>query len=89
MISLCCIDVAHAVMSLSHLRHCPHVSHIACLEHLCGYIRKFSHGALKFCTGIPNHETHFGEHPMKYDWRETAYSNPTEEIPHDAITPKG
>ena len=40
MISLCRLDIAHAIMSSSHFRHCPRVRHIECLKHVCGYIRK-------------------------------------------------
>ena len=37
---------------------------------------------------IPDHESIFGDNPIKYDWMETVYGNPTEEIPDDAPTPK-
>ena len=39
--------------------------------------------------GIPDHESIFGEQPNNYDWMETVYSCPTEEIPEDAPEPKG
>ena len=40
MISLCRLDIAHAIMSLSRFRHCPRVGHIKCLKHVCGYSHK-------------------------------------------------
>ena len=39
--------------------------------------------------GFPDHESIFGEQPNKYDWMETVYGCPTEEIPEDAPEPKG
>ena len=38
--------------------------------------------------GFPDHESIFGEQPNKYDWMETVYGCPTEEIPEDAPEPK-
>ena len=39
--------------------------------------------------GNPDHKSVFGEQPNKYDWMETVYGCPTEEIPEDAPEPKG
>ena len=47
MISLCRLDIAHAIMSLSHFSHCPRVRHIKHLKHVCGYIWKFSQGGIQ------------------------------------------
>ena len=89
MISLCRFDIAHAIMSLSRFRHCPRQGHIDRLKRVCGYIRKFPQGAIQFHMGIPDHESIFGEQPNKYNWMETVYGCPTEEIPKDAPEPKG
>ena len=43
----------------------------------------------EFCTSIPNHEATFGEYPEQYDWMETVYGLPTEELPQNMPTPKG
>ena len=56
---------------------------------MCGYIQKFPQGAICFRTGIPNHESFFGEAPMKYDWMETVYRCLVEEILDNAPTAKG
>ena len=64
-ISLCWLDIAHAIMSLSHFCHCPRVRHIECLKHVCGYIWKFPQGRIRIRTGIPNHEAIFGDEPVK------------------------
>ena len=89
MILLCRFDIAQAIMSLSCFRHCPRQGHIDQLKHVCGYIRKFPQGAICFCTGIPDHEKIFGTSPIQYDWMETVYWNPQEEVPHDCPQPKG
>ena len=56
---------------------------------MCGYICKFPQGAIHFCTGIPDHEKKFGTSPVQYDWMETIYGNPQEEVLHDCPQPKG
>ena len=89
MVSLCHMDLAHAVMLLSQFCHCPHTGHIHHLQGIFSYIHKFPQGAIQFCIGIPNHESTFREHPPKYDWMESVYRSPVEEIPHDAPEPKG
>ena len=89
MISLCRFDIAHAIMSLSHFRHCPCCGHVNRLKHICGYVKKFPQGALRFRTGIPDNESIFGTHPVKYEWMETVYGCPSETLPDNAPPPKG
>ena len=89
MISLCRLDLAHAIMSLSRFRHAPRQGHLDRLMNVCGYIRKFPQAAIRIQTGIPNHEATFGEYAEKYDWMETVYGTPTEELPPNMPTPKG
>ena len=55
----------------------------------CGYVRKFPQAAIRIRTGIPNHEARFGEYPEHYDWMETVYGTPTEELPPNMPTTKG
>ena len=76
-------------MSLSCFCHCPHQGHIDHLKRVCGYIREFPQGVIRFRMGIPDHESVFGEQSTKYDWMETVYSCPIEEIPEDAPEQKG
>ena len=89
MVSLCWLDIAHALMPLSRFCQCPRKGHIVGLKHVCGYIKKFPQGAICIHTGIPDHESVFGENLVKYDWMETVYGNQSEEIPADAQAPKG
>ena len=63
MISLCQLDVAHAIISLSHFRHCPRQGHIDQLKQLGGYIHTFPQGTLQFQIGLPDHESLFGSFP--------------------------
>ena len=76
-------------MSLSRYRHAPRKGHLDRLMRVCGYVRKFPQAAIRICTGIPNHEDTFGEYPEQYDWMETVYGSPTEELPPNMPTPKG
>ena len=89
MISLGCFDIAQSIMSFYRFRHCPRIGHVEQLKRVCGYIRKYPQGAIRFRTDIPDHEYTFGANPIKYDWVETVYGNPTEEIPNNMPTPKG
>ena len=56
---------------------------------MCGYVRKFPQGAIRFRIGIPDHEAIFGAAPIKYDWMETVYCNPIEELLKNAPVTKG
>ena len=89
MISLCRLDLAHSIMSLSHYRHAPRKGHLDHLMRVYGYVCKFPQAPIRICTGIPNHEATFGEYPEQYDWMETVYGSSTEELPPNMPTPKG
>ena len=88
-IQLCRFDVAQAVMSMSRFRHAPRVGHIDRIKRICGYLAKFPHAAIRFRTGIPNHEETYGSEPTQHDWSQTVYDSPSEDIPANAPTPKG
>ena len=88
-ISLCRFDVLHAVMSLGRFRAAPRQGHLERLKRVCGHLRKHPHGALRFRTGIPNHEATCGETPVRFDWMETVHGNPQEPIDPRAPPPKG
>ena len=88
-VTLSRINVAHAVMSLGRFRASPRQGHLERLKRLIGYMKKRSNCAIRFRTGIPDWETHFGSDPIKYDWMETVYGCPAEDIDPRAPTPKG
>ena len=89
MISLCCMDIAQAIILLSQFRHCPHQGHVDHLKRVCSSIHKFPQVTIRFRVGIPDHDSIFGMHPTKYDWMETVYGTPAEDIPSNAPTAKG
>jgi len=59
-----------------------------CLKRLVGYMQKRPNCAIRFRTGIPNFEGIFGE-ATRYNWMETVYRCPKEEIDHRALPPLG
>jgi hypothetical protein len=79
-ISLCRMDVVHTVMSLGRFRAAPREGHLERLKKLVGYMKKRSGGAIRFRTEIPKHEEVFGYEPVRYDWMETVYGCPPEDI---------
>ena len=89
MITLCHSDIAQAIMSLNRFCQSPHIGHVECLIHIIGYICHFPPAAICFRTGIPDHETIFGDTPIIHEWMHTIYGNMTEDIPPDMPTPKG
>ena len=89
MISLCHMDIAQAIMSLSRFHHCPRQGHVDHLKRVCGYICKFPQGAIRFRVGIPDHESIFGAQPTKYEWMEAVYGTPVKDTPSNTPMTKG
>jgi hypothetical protein len=88
-ISLSRFDVAHAVMSLSRFRAAPRQGHLDRVKRVIGYMKKRSGGAIRFRTGVPNWEKYYDEDAIRYDWMESVYGTPDEDIDPRAPTPKG
>jgi hypothetical protein len=72
---------------MSRYRTAPRVGHVERLKRIYGYLRKRPDGAIRFRTGIPNHETQ--GLPVKYDWMQSVYGNVIEELPDEMPEPKG
>ncbi len=89
LITLSRFDIGQTVMSLGRFRHAPRVGHLDRLKRLVGYLRKRSGCAIRFRTDVPDHEAKFGNDPIVYDWMETVYGKPPEEIDPRAPMPKG
>jgi len=89
MITLRRSDIAQAIMSLNRFRQAPRKGHVERLHRIIGYLRQYPQGALRFRTGIPDHETVFGAESVKYDWMHSIYGNVTEELPPNMPVPKG
>ena len=89
LITLSRFDIGQTVMSLGRFRSAPRVGHLDRLKRLIGYLKKRCGCAIRFRTEIPNHEEKFGNEPVRYDWMESVYGRPPEEIDPRAPTPKG
>ena len=88
-VTLSRLDVAHAVMSLGRFRACPRQGHLERLKRLVGYLKKRPNCAIRFRTDVPDWEASFGDDPIQYDWMETVYGRPEEDIDPRAPLPKG
>jgi len=85
-ISIGRFDIATAVMSLSSFRAMPRRGHLERVKRVYGYLCKFRHFKIRFRTEEPDYS---GLNLKKYDWANTAYGNPSEELPKDAPPPLG
>ena len=89
LIMLSQFDNAHAIMSLGCFCAVPYEGHMEHLKHVIGYVQKCLHCAIQFRAGIPNCKEQFGDEPVRYNWTETIYGSPQEEIDPNAPNPKG
>ena len=88
-------DIACAVMTLSKHRVFPRQGHLQHILQVFGYLWKYPDGALRFCTGIPDHESSFRVFERESSFRvierecEKMFCSPIkEEISHNAPDPK-
>jgi hypothetical protein len=79
-------DIHCAVATMGSFRVAPRQGHLARLQRIYGYIKKYPNGAIRFRTNIPNHEAFY--QPSQHKW-EGLYSDAQEELPHDMPTPLG
>ena len=52
-------------------------------------MKKRAGGAIRFRTGIPDWEAIFDQDAVRYDWMESIYGCPPEDVDPKAPTPKG
>jgi hypothetical protein len=57
------------------------------LKRIYGYLKRNPDGAIRFRTGIPDHESR--EPPVKYDWINSVYGPNPEELPTNMPPPLG
>jgi hypothetical protein len=81
------IDILVGVTTMSSFRVAPRQGHLDRLKRMYGYLRKNPDGAIRFRTGIPDHESH--NIPKTYDWIDSVYGSHNEELPPDMPVPKG
>jgi len=88
-ITLCRFDIAHAVMSLGRFRAAPREGHLERVKRIVGYLKKNPNCAIRYRTGIPDWESIFNAEAVRYDWMESVYGCPEEEVDPKAPPPKG
>jgi hypothetical protein len=80
-------DILMGVATMSSFRIAPRQGHLDRLKRMYGYLKRQPDGAIRFRTGIPDHESH--EMPTKYDWINSVYGPNEEELPFNMPPPKG
>jgi hypothetical protein len=75
-------------MTLGRFRSQPRQGHLDRIKRICGYLRKFPDGAIRFRTGRPDHSV-AEQKIVDYDWMYSVYGKTTDEIPSAMPVPKG
>jgi len=86
-VTLVRFDIFAAVMTLGRFRAAPRQGHLDRLKRVCGYLRRFPEGAIRYRTGLPDYTEH--DTGTNHLWEYTVYGSTKEEIPQDMPTPKG
>ena len=85
-ISLGRYDIFCATMTMGRFRAAPKAGHLQRLQRICGYLKKYPDGAIRFRTEIPDH-SHLDH--VTYDWAYSVYGDSKEELPFGVPTPRG
>ena len=85
-VSLGRYDIFCVTMTMGRFRAAPRVGHLQRLQRICGYLRKYPEGAIRFRTEIPDY-THLDH--VSYDWTYSVYGNSHEELPYNMPVPRG
>jgi Reverse transcriptase (RNA-dependent DNA polymerase) len=80
-------DIFIGVATMSGFRIAPRQGHMDRLKRMYGYLKRQPDGAVRFRTGIPDHESR--DTPKQYEWINSVYGPNQEELPDDMPTPKG
>ena len=80
-------ELLAGIASLSSFRVAPRVGHLERLKRMYGFLRRRPDAAIRFRTGIPNHER--ANIPDQFDWTQSVYGKLTEELPSDMPIPRG
>jgi hypothetical protein len=73
-------------MTMGRFRAAPRIGHLARLERIAGFLRKYPDGAIRFRTDIPDYSDL--DH-IEYDWEYSVYGDSQEELPSNMPTPRG
>jgi hypothetical protein len=85
-ISLGRYDIHCVTMPMGRFRASPRAGHLHRLQPICGYLKKYPDGAIRFRTKIPDY-SHLDH--VTYDWSYSIYGNSKEELPPKMPTPRG
>ena len=85
-VSLCHLDIASAVMTLSSFRAKPQVGHLMRAKQMVGYLYSFRGAALRFRTHEPDYS---GIPEPVHEWDYSVYGNVEEYVPSDIPEPLG
>ena len=87
LITLGRFDISVSVATMGSFRAAPRQGHLERLKRIFGYIKKYPDGAIRFRTGVPDHESYTP--PLNNDWAQSQYGNAPEELPPDMPPPRG
>ena len=85
-VSLGRFDIHTAVMTMSQFRIAPRQGHLDRLKRIYGYLKKFSEGAIRVRTEMPDYSD---ISDIPYDWENSVYGKVSELIPAMAPEPLG
>ena len=85
-VSLCRYDIGCAIMTMGRFRNAPREGHLERIKHMCGYLKKYKSGGIRFRTDMPEYG-HLEEPTV--DWTHSVYGDVKEDIPDDMPEPKG
>ncbi len=79
-------DIFCVTMTMGRFCVAPRIGHLQRLQRICGFLRKYPEGAIRFRTGIPDY-SHLDH--VTYDWTHSVYGNSSEELPPSMPVPLG
>lgn len=85
-VSLCRFDIHVSVMTMGRFRAAPRAGHLERLKRICGYLRKYPDGAIRYRIIVP---TEGYINPRRFDWMNTVYGKCKEDIPSNIPIPLG
>jgi hypothetical protein len=80
-------DILIGVTTMSSFRVAPRQVQLDRLQRLYGYLKRIPNGAIRFRTGIPDHESRTT--PVIFNWINSVYGPNDEELPDNMPTPRG
>jgi hypothetical protein len=82
-ISIGCLDITTAVMTLSKFWFMPRRGHLDRVKRICGYLSKMKEGIIRVCTDEPNYSR---LNKQDLDWATSVYGNISKILPTNVPT---